>query len=66
MEQGDRYKYFQVLAMESALISYMVAGSFINIYRSEAYYWMMIFIACAANVYLFKSLKTVSSEVMAE
>ncbi|WP_100639764.1 O-antigen ligase family protein [Marinobacter salexigens] len=46
--------YFKVLALEGALISFLVAGSFIDRARSEVLYWLILFIAIAANIYLFR------------
>jgi hypothetical protein len=43
--------YYQLLALECALIAYLVAGTFINRFRAEILYWMILFIAVAVNVY---------------
>ena len=47
--------YFKILALEGALISFLVAGSFIDRARAEVLYWLILFIAIAANIYLFRS-----------
>jgi hypothetical protein len=51
IEQGRTDEYFKVLALEVGLLSYMVAASFIDRFRSEILWWMILFLAAAANVY---------------
>ncbi|HLV77412.1 MAG TPA: hypothetical protein VKY53_05750, partial [Marinobacter sp.] len=36
---------------EVALLSYMVSASFIDRFRSEILWWMILFVAAAGNVY---------------
>ena len=48
---GNYDSYFKVLALEGALISFLVAGSFIDRGRAEVLYWLILFIAIAANIY---------------
>ena len=43
--------YFKLLALEAALIGYLAAGSFINRFRAEILYWMVLFLAVAVKVY---------------
>lgn len=54
IKNGDYNAYFKILALEGALISFLVAGSFIDRARAEVLYWLILFIAIAANVYLFR------------
>lgn len=51
IDQGRTDEYFKVLALEVGLISYMVAATFIDRFRSEILWWMILFLAAAANVY---------------
>ena len=46
--------YFKVLALEGALLSFLVAVSFIDSVRSEILYWLILFIAIASNVYYLR------------
>jgi len=46
--------YFQVVSLESALIGFVIAGTFIDEFRSEVFYWLIMFTACAGNIFLFK------------
>ncbi|RBW49727.1 O-antigen ligase family protein [Marinobacter sp. F3R11] len=46
--------YFKVLALEGALISFLVAASFIDRARSEMLYWLILFIAVASNIYYIR------------
>lgn len=44
-------EYFKVVAIEVALLSFLVAASFINLFRSQLLYWLILFLACGANIY---------------
>ena len=48
---GDNTQYFKLLALQCGLISYLVAGTFINQFRAEILYWMILLTASAVNVY---------------
>ncbi|UQG60425.1 O-antigen ligase family protein [Marinobacter sp. M3C] len=50
--------YFKVIALEGALISYLVAASFINRSRAEILYWLILFILVAFNIYVLKNVDT--------
>ncbi len=50
--------YFKVLALEGALLSFLVAASFIDRARSEMLYWLILFIAIASNIYHLRSVET--------
>jgi len=47
--------YFKVLSLEAALLSFLVAVSFIDRARSEMLYWLILFIAIASNIYYLRS-----------
>jgi hypothetical protein len=46
--------YFKVLALEGALLSFLIAASFIDRTRSGMLYWLILFIAVASNVYYLR------------
>ncbi|MGY0586407.1 MAG: O-antigen ligase family protein, partial [Paraglaciecola chathamensis] len=48
--------YFKVVCIESMLISYLVAMTFLNRMRSEIFLWCILFIACAYNIYYLRKL----------
>ncbi len=55
LEQENTEAYFKVLALECALIGYLVAGTFIDRFRAEILYWMILFLAAAVNVYYLQA-----------
>lgn len=54
LKEGKAYFYYQVIALEGALLTYMGAASFIDIARSEIFFWLITFCACAGNIYLIR------------
>ncbi|MCK7544028.1 O-antigen ligase family protein [Marinobacter bryozoorum] len=54
LSQGDVNAYFQIRALECGLIGFLAAGSFINQFRSEILYWMILFLVVASNVYYLR------------
>lgn len=46
--------YFKMLALEGALISFLVSASFIDRARSEVLYWLILFIAIGSNIYYLR------------
>jgi len=55
LEQENTQAYFKVLALECALIGFLVAGTFIDRFRAEILYWMILFLAAAVNVYYLQA-----------
>jgi O-antigen ligase len=51
LASGDNNAYFKLLALECALLGYLGAASFINQFRAEILYWMMMLLAVGTNVY---------------
>lgn len=49
--EGRTDEYFRILALEVALLSYMISASFIDRFRSEILWWLILFLAAAGNVY---------------
>lgn len=50
-EGGKSNEYFKVVAIETALLSFLIAATFINKFRSEMLYWLILFLACGVNIY---------------
>ncbi|GGY80124.1 O-antigen ligase family protein [Marinobacter zhanjiangensis] len=57
LDRGESTTYFKLLALECALISYLVAGSFINQFRAEILYWMILLVAVGTNVYYLQRVE---------
>lgn len=50
--------YFKIIAIEASLIAYIIAMSFINRSRAEIFYWLILYTACAYNIYVLKDQNT--------
>lgn len=50
----DYGAYFKILAIECALVAYFVAATFIDRIRAEVFWWMVLFVMIATNVYYLK------------
>lgn len=48
--------YFKVIAIESMLISFMVAMTFLNRMRAEIFFWCILYAACAFNLYYLRKM----------
>ena len=58
LKQSENYTiYFLIIALQAALITFIVSGTFINRFRAEVLYWLIMFIGCAANIFLYKYSK---------
>lgn len=55
--------YFKMLALEGGLLAYLVAATFIDRLRAEVLYWMIMFIASAANVYYLQYIQAKDTSV---
>jgi len=49
--EGRYEAYFKMLALEGALLAYLVCASFIDRSKAEVLYWLILFIAIGVNVY---------------
>jgi hypothetical protein len=54
--------YFKILALECALIGYLGAASFINQFRAEILYWMIVLLAVGVNVYYLQRMNVPANE----
>ncbi len=52
LKQHDFKNYYLLIALQAAMISFMIAGSFIDTFRLEVFYWLILFISCACNISL--------------
>lgn len=62
LEQKDYKIYFRILALECALLGYLAAGSFINRFRAEILYWMILFLMVGIKIYYLNPRKSVEVE----
>jgi len=53
--EGCADDYFKMIAIQAALIAFVVAMTFINRMRAEVLYWLILYAACAYNVYVLKA-----------
>jgi len=53
--QGSYEKLFKMIAIETALLVFIVAATFINRIRAELLYWLILFLACGANVFYLQA-----------
>lgn len=54
-QDGAFEDYFKMYAIQGSLISFMISMTFINRYRAEILYWLVLFSAAAYNVYILKN-----------
>ena len=55
MSQRLSDEYFRIAALEASMITYLVCGSFLNRFRGELLYWLIMFISVSVWMYLRKS-----------
>lgn len=48
-------QYFKIIALEGALIAFIVAMTFLNRMRAEILYWCILYSACAYNIYVLRA-----------
>ena len=52
---GEVDNYYKVIAIEAAFVAFIVAMTFMNRFRAEILYWIVLFTACAYNIYVLKN-----------
>lgn len=57
-------EYFKVIAIEVALFSFLIAATFINKFRSEMLYWLILFLACGANIYYLQDGASIKQKTL--
>jgi O-antigen ligase len=60
---NDIDNYFKMLALEAALIAFILAASFLNRFRAEVLYWLVMYTAVAYNIYVLQPLKNKERQV---
>ncbi|WP_133470509.1 O-antigen ligase family protein [Paraglaciecola marina] len=55
---GNVDAYFKILAIQCALITFIVTMTFLNRLRAEVLYWIILYTACVYNVYILKPQET--------
>lgn len=58
-------KYFKVVMLECALLSFLVTGSFIDRARAEILYWLILYLSVAGNVFYLQKLRSSKPELTA-
>lgn len=59
LKEGKKVdEYFKVIALQAALISFIVAMTFLNRMRAEILYWCILYSACAYNIFVLKSISS--------
>jgi len=62
-KQSSIDDYFKILALEAALITFIVSMTFINRLRAEVFYWLILYTACAYNIYVLKNTQKEASDL---
>ncbi|WP_328184829.1 O-antigen ligase family protein [Marinobacter sp. OP 3.4] len=57
LENGDNTAYFQLLALQCGFIGYLATASFIDLFRSQVLYWMVLFLAVGINVHFLQPFR---------
>jgi len=53
-ERNQVHEYFKMIAIQAALLSFVVTMTFINRMRAEVLYWLLLYAACAYNIYVLR------------
>ncbi|MGO1788323.1 MAG: O-antigen ligase family protein [Sphingobacterium sp.] len=54
MRNGNSGSYFKLIALECALLSYLIPATFINRFRAEILYWMILLLMVGINIYFLQ------------
>jgi hypothetical protein len=52
-------EHWKMTAIQGSLITYMVSSTFLNLMRAEVLYWLILYTACAYNIYVIKADKNI-------
>ncbi|WP_414828112.1 O-antigen ligase family protein [Alteromonas sp. H39] len=63
-KDGKVDEYFRMRAIEGALICFLVTMTFLNRFRADVFYWLILYCAVAYNIYVIKpkNKQAISSE----
>jgi len=53
--KSDFTNYYKIIAIEGMLIAFIVAATFMNRFRAEALYWIILYTACAYNIFILRN-----------
>ncbi len=59
--QAQEDVYFKILMLEAALVSYLVAATFINRIRAESMWWCILFLMIATNIFYLQKIRVAGS-----
>ena len=51
-ERGEHRAYYRCVVLEAAMISSLVAGTFIDAFRAQVLYWLVLFFAVQYSIYV--------------
>ena len=54
VQSGDRILYYKLTAIQASLLTFMISMTFTNRFTAEILYWLVMFSACAYNIYANK------------
>ena len=54
LASGDIGEFFKIISIEASIITFLVTMSFMNRFRAEILYWLILYTACAYNIYYIK------------
>lgn len=57
IRRGSREKILLLAALQGALLTYLVAGTFIDQFRAQILYWMILFVASAYRLYVMERVR---------
>jgi len=60
LENADNTVYFQLLALQCGFLGYLATASFINQFRAQILYWMILFIMVGINVHFIQPSRAAS------
>ena len=54
LKNKDIDNYYKIIAIEAFFLAFIIAMTFLNRFRAEILYWLVMFTACAYNIYVIK------------
>lgn len=61
IERQQYERYYKVVALETALIVFLISATFINRIRAELLYWLIMFLCCGANILYLRARQELES-----
>jgi hypothetical protein len=66
LQNADNTAYFQLLALQCGFIGYLATASFINQFRAQILYWMILFLMIGVNVHFVQPSRAIRDKKIAE